>query len=270
MKLTVLVDNISSGDLLSEWGLSVHIDHNGTGVLLDTGASGSFADNAEALGIDLSRVELAALSHAHYDHSDGMEAFFVINSFAPFYLDAGARENCYSREEGGYKYIGIARGTLERYGKRIRFNADVCEVLPGLWLIPHDTAGLSRMGAENNMYLFSDGRWIPDDFSHEQTLVLETERGLFVINSCTHSGPEVVLDEVSRALPGKKITCFFGGLHLFQKSEEEVRCLAETLRSSDVETFYTGHCTGPEAFRILREELGDRMKSFCCGMEIEM
>ena len=47
MKIKVLMDNISSGELAGEWGLSILIEYEGKKILLDTGASGAFAENAE-------------------------------------------------------------------------------------------------------------------------------------------------------------------------------------------------------------------------------
>ena len=76
MKIKVLMDNISSGELAGEWGLSILIEYEGKKILLDTGASGAFAENAEKMGIDLAEVDFAVLSHAHYDHADGMKTFF--------------------------------------------------------------------------------------------------------------------------------------------------------------------------------------------------
>ena len=35
MKVTILIDNLSSGSLLSEWGLSIHIDYQGHQILLE-------------------------------------------------------------------------------------------------------------------------------------------------------------------------------------------------------------------------------------------
>ena len=96
------MDNTAQDGLESEWGFAAlieiaqlkanlntysntHLDSHSsanpnasgsTVILLDSGASPLFIQNAAALGIDLSRVNLAVLSHAHYDHANGFEAFW--------------------------------------------------------------------------------------------------------------------------------------------------------------------------------------------------
>ena len=84
MKVTIVVDNIEHAGIPGEWGFCAYIEQNGKKLLLDTGASNLFADNAEKLNIDLKDVDFAVLSHAHYDHANGMEKFFEINEKAPF------------------------------------------------------------------------------------------------------------------------------------------------------------------------------------------
>ena len=76
MKAVVLVDNLTKGTLAAEWGLSIYVEYQGHKILLDTGASDRFVRNAQTLGISLGEVEFGVLSHAHYDHADGMGAFF--------------------------------------------------------------------------------------------------------------------------------------------------------------------------------------------------
>ena len=92
MKITVLMENtaLEGCGLTPEHGLSLYIQYRGKKLLLDAGSSGKFADNAQALGVDLSGVELAALSHGHYDHADGLRRFFQVNDRAKVYLRPGA------------------------------------------------------------------------------------------------------------------------------------------------------------------------------------
>ncbi len=265
---TVLADNLARGALAAEWGLSIHIDYNGHKILLDTGASDRFAQNAEKLGIDLNAVELGVLSHAHYDHANGLTAFFAHNAHAPFYLREGSEENCYGKRWIFHKYIGIRRGLLQKYGDRFRYTGDREELLPGVHVLAHHTAGLEAFGKKNHLYIRQGLRFLPDPFLHEQTLVFETEKGLAVFSSCSHGGIDNIMKEVMDAFPGRHICAAAGGFHLFRTSREDVRALAGRLREAGAEKIYTGHCTGEAAYQVLKEELGDQAAQIHTGMEL--
>lgn len=238
--------------------------------MLDTGASPKFAENAKALGLDLAQVEFGVLSHAHYDHADGMGAFFAQNDRASFYLREGSEENCYGKQWIFHKYIGIRRGFLEKYRDRIIFAQGNYELIPGVTLLPHDTPGLDRFGEQNHLYIKEGRTYRPDSFRHEQSLVLETEKGLVIFNSCSHGGADNIIQEVSRAYPEKPIYALIGGFHLYHISEAGVRALADRIRKTGIQKIYTGHCTGAPAFEILKEELGDQACQLYTGMEIEI
>lgn len=71
-KMTVIVDNVPYGELAGEWGLSILVEYDGKKILVDAGASPLFAGNMEKLGLDMADVDYAVLSHAHFDHANGM------------------------------------------------------------------------------------------------------------------------------------------------------------------------------------------------------
>ena len=58
LEMKVLIDNVAEGSLVGEWGLSIMIDADDMRILLDTGASGLFAQNADCLNIDLESVDI--------------------------------------------------------------------------------------------------------------------------------------------------------------------------------------------------------------------
>lgn len=278
VRTTILIDNISNRkDLISEWGLAMLIEYDGIKILLDTGASEKFAENAKALNVDLAEVDLAVLSHAHYDHSDGMEAFFQINSKASMYLSPNACENCYHifrksniadlettdeeivyDEDGEYKkYDGIAFGWLEKYKDRIIYaDKGVCEIARGVYLVPHTTPGLEQLGEKVGQYIKVGDEYIPDDYSHEQSLVLKTDEGMVVYNSCSHAGVDNIIREVEETFPGEKVSCMIGGFHLFMFNEDEVREQARRMAATGIKHIVTGHCTGSEQYKWLSDELG--------------
>lgn len=273
MRATVLVDNIGSNigndTIQGEWGLSFFIEYGEARILLDAGQSALFAENARKLGLPLEEVDYAVLSHAHYDHADGMETFFECNSRARLYLREGCRENCYRIKEGDWKYIGIREGFLRKYRDRLAYVSGDLEIVEGVWLLSHRTPGLEQVGRREKMFLKEEGSWVADCFAHEQSLVFETPGGIVVFNSCSHGGADTVISEAAAAFPGRKVRALIGGFHLHNKSEKYVREISERIRRTGVEEIFTGHCTGDEAYGIMREELGDRVHQLRTGLQME-
>lgn len=269
MRAVILSDNIPWGGLEGEWGLSVSITHRGKHILLDTGASGLFLENAGKLGIDLTRVDYAVLSHGHWDHSDGMEAFFETAPGARFYVRPGC-DACYILEKGEMTYGGVPQAVMERYGDRITFVEGDFSPSEGVWLVPHKTPGLAARGEADGMYVKRNGALEPDDFAHEQSLVLETEEGLVIFNSCSHGGADNIIREVGETFPGRRVLALVGGFHLFERTDEEVRGLARRIRDTGVGAVYTGHCTGERALGILAEELGPMVHALHTGLVMEI
>lgn len=269
MKATVLIDNIAKDDLVSEWGLSLYIEYKDKKILLDIGASSKFLQNARKMNIHLEDVDFGVLSHAHFDHANGMRGFFSINEKAAFYLQENSKENCYHKVKFFKAYIGIKRGTLSRYAHRVVYATGDYAIAEGIYLIPHKTPGLSKVGEKNHMYVKRCGRWYPDDFSHEQSLVFDTEKGLVIFNSCSHGGADVIINEVAATFPDKQVYALIGGFHLHRLPEADVRSLAGRIRETGIEKIYTGHCTGQSAFSVLKEELGDKAEQLSCGLVME-
>ena len=102
-----------------------------------------------------------------------------------------------------------------------------------VYLIPHMTKGLETIGAANKMYIRDGRRWRPDDFAHEQSLVIEEEDGLIIFNSCSHGGADNIINEVSKLFE-KPAKMMIGGFHIFQKGETEIRQLAEKIKATGV------------------------------------
>ena len=265
LEITVLIDNIACEPLAGEWGLSILIDADGSRILLDTGADEQFAQNALLLGLDPESIDLGVLSHAHYDHADGLEAFFSLNSRASFLIREGTCEDCFGIKEGELNYIGIRSGVLERNRERILYVSGVYEIAEGIWLVPHRRADYSAIALRSDLYRVDHGVRRPDDFSHEQSLVIETEKGLVVFNSCSHAGMANILADIREMLGRDDVYAYVGGLHLFKLTDEEVNALGREIEETSVQHIFTGHCTGAHASELLKERLGERIEQFYSG-----
>lgn len=264
-ELTVIVDNISSEEMAGEWGLSILVKHGDKMILADAGSSGLFSDNLKKLGYNIKDIDFATLSHAHYDHANGMTKFFEENKKAKFYVRESTAANCYAKKFIFKKYIGIPRHVLTDYSERIEIVNGDYKLCEGAYLIPHKTAGLAAIGKRELMFQKTDSGWKPDDFSHEQSLVLFTDKGLLIINCCSHGGVVNIINEVRETFPKEHVYGIVGGFHLFNKSDEEIRNVARAIDETGIDFVCTGHCTKERAYKIMKEVLKDKLELMRVG-----
>lgn len=257
MKIVTLVENTAvSEQFLPEHGLSLYLETDGCKILFDMGQSDVFAANAEILGIDLSQVDFAVLSHGHYDHGGGLRAFLQINSKAPVYIHKTAFGAHYNGTE---KYIGLDPELMNE--RRLIFTEGTVSITPQIVLTDcnhlnwdNDSYGLNRREGD---------AFQPDAFRHEQYLQITEGRKRILLSGCSHKG---ILHIAQYFQPD----VLFGGFHL--NKVEDAQMLRETARKLlAVNTrYYTGHCTGNQQFLTMKAIMGDRLEKMPTGTVIEV
>lgn len=256
MRIVTLVENTASRDCLAaEHGLSLYIETGDHRILFDAGQSGAFADNAKMLGIDLSQVDTAVLSHGHYDHGGGLSRFLKINDRAFVWVSPHAFESHYN---GLNKDIGLDPAL--RDNSRICFAEEEQKIAAGMTLYSRIPCpcGIRPFG----LTVKEGDRLVPEDFRHEQYLLLEEGGKRILISGCSHRG---ILNITQWFRPDVLV----GGFHFMKmdpKGEELQTAAAELKRFSCV--YYTGHCTGEEQFETLKALMGQQLHSLSTGTEI--
>lgn len=256
MRIVTLVENTACREnLTAEHGLSLYIETENHKILFDAGQSAAFADNAEKLGIDLSQVDMAVLSHGHYDHGGGLVRFLKINNRATVWMNPHAFEDHYN---GADKYIGLDRSLLD--SSRIRFAEDGQRLGEGLTLY-------SRMDCPYGIRPFGltvkeQGKLVPEDFRHEQYLLIEDTGKRILISGCSHRG---ILNIVQWFRPDVLV----GGFHFMKMDPEgaELEAASAALKRYPC-VYYTGHCTGAEQFETLKVSMGQQLHRLSTGTEM--
>ena len=251
MEVRVLMENTAiSPEYREEHGLSLYIEYRGRRILFDTGASAQFLENAERMDVDIAKVEYCVLSHGHYDHGGGLEAFLEANKTARLYLSPRAKGSFWGRED---RYLGLDLSVLERHVDRLVWVEADMPLFPGAGLVTK----IEHCGAEipdQKLYERIDGRQENDRFEHELVMTLELPEGLALFTGCGHSGIYNMLQTVERR-SGKKVEAVFGGLHWMHCDEVSILALAQELLSLTPRRIYTGHCTGEKGLAILQARL---------------
>lgn len=272
MVVSVLIENSAVGGYKKEWGLSFYVESEGRKYLVDMGASALFLKNAAKMNKNIDAVDMALLSHAHYDHANGIDAFFENNDKAKLYIASETGENCFGKKFIFKKYIGIPKGCLEKYKDRIVKCKDFTEVYPEqVYTVPHYKQ--SKDATKGMLIRNPYGKMEVDTFRHEQSIVFvvseeNREKKLVVFSCCSHLGVPTIIDEIRESFPDMKIKAFIGGFHLFGKNDQELLKIAREIAKKDVEQFYTGHCTGDRGVAVLQQVMGDRVKPLSSGMSL--
>lgn len=258
MRITCLTENTTQrGGIVAEHGLSLYIETAAHRMLFDMGQTAAFADNADRLGIDLAAVDIAVLSHGHYDHGGGIATFLERNTAAPVYLHRRAFAPYYN---GTQKYIGL-NPSLQSH-PRLRAVEGVvalsdgialCDAQERAALFPIDHGGLTEK-TEND--------FVPDTFAHEQYLLIEEDGRRVCLSGCAHKG---IKNIVSWFRPD----VFVGGFHLSKRPlDDTLRADAAYLNGLDT-AYYTGHCTGVEQAAFMAQTM-TRLTYLSAGDTVEI
>jgi 7,8-dihydropterin-6-yl-methyl-4-(beta-D-ribofuranosyl)aminobenzene 5'-phosphate synthase len=187
--------------------------------LFDTGANGSLLlDNMRQLGVAPQSIEAVILSHAHDDHTGGLQAL----------LDTGIRPTVY-----------VPPVFSNAFKERVRARTELVEVTDALTILP----GVHLTGRV--------GPFI------EQALVVETRDGTVVITGCAHPGIAKMVRKAQEIVPGK-VSLLAGGFHLMDITDKnELQAIIAELRQLGVQRVLPTHCTGSVAIALFRTEFGE-------------
>ena len=256
MKITSLLENTTEReDIKVEHGLSLYIETNSHKILFDMGQTDYFYENARTLGIDLANVDIAILSHGHYDHGGGLGKFLEINDHAPIYINKDAFLPHYNGED---KYIGL--DTSLAINSRIIFTYNEYSINASLSLFSCNDRKRKHKMLESGLTEKVGDSFVPDDFRHEQYLLIKENGKSILISGCSHKG---ILDITHWVCPDVII----GGFHYSKLAlDSYLENAAKELASYKTE-FYTCHCTGCEQFEFMRRYLPS-LHYLSCGQSI--
>jgi 7,8-dihydropterin-6-yl-methyl-4-(beta-D-ribofuranosyl)aminobenzene 5'-phosphate synthase len=249
---------------LAEHGLSIFVEA-GKRILFDTGATNVFMHNAELLGIDLVTADVIALSHGHWDHTNGL------NSFQP----TGTRKKLLAhpqifadrhRATGEYNGAGFTQQEAAA-----RFNLilttepyQLDDHIYFLGEIPR----ANDFEAREAKFFFLDGQEKrPDFIMDDSALAIRTNQGLVIVTGCSHAGICNIVEYAKEVSNDNRVHAVLGGFHLLDNSEQLEKTIAY-FHENPVGHLYPMHCTGLPALSRFHKTFG--IMKLCAGDVIEV
>jgi len=275
VRITVLCDNCVGpvSGTLGEHGFAALIEREGEEpILFDTGQGFTLLHNAARMRKDLSQVRKVVISHGHFDHTGGL---------MPLLKQFGGRE-IFSHEaifgsrhrvkDTGECYpIGIPfeKSAYEGAGAIFNLSNSFREISPGIMLTGEVPRVTRFETGDQGLYCDCTGQELdltPDD----QSLVIETAKGLVVLLGCCHAGLVNTIEHIACQSGRRDIYAMIGGTHLGFCGQEQLEGTVAVIRKAGIRKLAMSHCTGFAAAARLSRELPKESQIAMVGYTLEV
>ncbi len=275
VKATVLCENAVYGNFgaIGEHGWSVWIETPNGSFLFDTGQGKGLLNNAAFFQKDLASAKGVLISHHHSDHTGGLlDAMKAMRGGpggggVPVHAHPGLFKESYSVKEKKPRHIGVphARPVLEAAGADFRLERAWYEAEEGVFMTGEVPRGTDyEIGDQKLMHPNDRGELVVDPIIDDQTVVMDTPEGLFVMLGCSHAGVINILTYITEKTGKSHFHTVAGGTHLGPVEEDQILKSIEALHGFDIDRLGVSHCTGQKTAARMAAEFGE--KFFFCSV----
>ncbi len=278
---TILCENAVYGNLgaIGEHGWSVWLKTPRGEYLFDTGQGKGLLNNAAFFQKDFAAARGVLISHHHSDHTGGLlDAMKAMRGGpsgggVPVHAHPDLFKDSFSTKGDKPRHIGVPhrRSLLEAAGADFRLETGWEEIEEGIYMTGEVPRRTSYEIGDLELKHYGDGRkLVVDPIRDDQTVVIDTEEGLFVVLGCSHAGVINILTYIAEKTGKSRFHTVIGGTHLGPVEEDQVSRSIEALHEFDIGRIGVSHCTGQKTAARMAAEFGERFFFCSVGVEVEI
>jgi len=215
-------------ELKTAWGFATIIKTPNELILFDTGGSSEILlFNMEKLGVNPASIKKIVISHIHGDHVGGLEGFLERNSNVTVFIPSSFPES-------------IKNMIVQKGAKFVEISA------------PRKISD----------FIYTTGELYGPP--KEQSLIIDSKKGLIVITGCAHPGIMNIVKKAKELMKRDKVYLVLGGFH-----HPPISCVKE-FKELGIEKVAPSHCTGDSVREAFREEYKEDFIEYGVGKVIEI
>lgn len=278
-KVTIVIDNAimefvpdsgivkrrhhPKGNFLAEHGFAALVETDEKLILIDTGASGvALEHNLSLLDVNVDDIDIIFFSHGHKDHTGGLNKIKGKIIAHPEIF----RERYIFSKDGRVRNLTSPMPDVTKHF--IEFHTDPVLLAEGVIT----TGEIPRKNDWEGVTVFKikeNGEFIDDTIPDDQGAIINTDKGLVIIQGCSHSGIINTIEAAKSITGVDEIYCVIGGFHLIGPGEKNIDRTISEFRRLDVKKVIPIHCSGFKGIKQISEQLPDRFEYCTTECEIE-
>lgn len=235
-------------------------------ILLDAGPSDIFLGNAALLDLDLNSLDWIALSHGHWDHSDGL-AFLADRIEKKKLIAHPAVFTDRHKPTGEFNGISVPRELIET-AFDLELSREPRQLTPSVYFLGQVPRKNDFESVSTPFFKIENGEKLPEFLEDDTALAIITEEGCVVIAGCAHAGICNICEHALAVTGQDRLHMVMGGFHLLSPGEQLDRTV-DYFKTRTVDRLLPMHCTGFDAlcrfYRDFNAEKAATGQTICIG-----